>query len=178
MEPLRGGRLTKTIPPTVQAIWDSAPEDRKWTPAEWGLRWLWNQPEVSVVLSGMSTMEQVQENLASASRSGPGTLSTADLELIGRVREEYERLCPIPCTDCKYCLPCPSGVNIPRILEIYNDLAIYGDQRRARIVYGWLSDDERANLCIECGECLEKCPQSIEIPDWLKKAHEALCQEN
>lgn len=182
MEPLRGGRLTKSIPPTVQAIWDSAPagatpqgRPHTRTPAEWGLQWLWNQPKVSVVLSGMSTMEQVEENLASADRSGPGTLAEADLATVDRVRQEYERLCPIPCTDCKYCLPCPSGVNIPRILEIYNDLAIYGDQRRARLVYSWLSEGERANLCVECGECLEKCPQSIEIPDWLKKAHEALC---
>jgi predicted aldo/keto reductase-like oxidoreductase len=173
MEPIRGGRLSNNVPPTVQAIWDGAPVQR--TPAEWALQWVWNQPEVSLVLSGMSAMQHVEENLASAARSGPGTLTGEELALYGRVREEYERLCPIPCTDCKYCLPCPSGVNIPGVFEIYNELMMYGDERRARMVYGWLEEDERANLCIECGECLDKCPQSIEIPEWLKKAHEILC---
>ena len=86
------------------------------------------------------------------------------------MRSDYEELCPIPCTDCKYCLPCPSGVNIPGVFEIYNDLVMYGDEARAQMVYSWLEEDERANLCIECGECLEKCPQSIEIPDWLAKS--------
>jgi predicted aldo/keto reductase-like oxidoreductase len=175
MEPIRGGRLSSNIPPSVQAIWDSAPVGR--TPAEWALQWVWNQPEVSVVLSGMSTIEQVDENLVSADRSGPGTLTEKDLAMIDRVREAYEALCPIPCTDCKYCLPCPSGVNIPEVFEVYNDFIMYGDEQRAQMMYGWINEDERANLCVECGECLEKCPQGIEIPDWLKKAHEVLCQE-
>jgi uncharacterized protein len=176
MEPLRGGRLTKSLPPSVQAIWDGAPVQR--TPAEHALQWVWNQPEVSVVLSGMSTFEQVEQNVASADRSGPGTLSEEELALYGRVRETYEALCPIPCTDCKYCLPCPSGVNIPRIFDIYNDGVIYDNVERSRIVYSnFMSEDERASLCTQCGECLEKCPQQIEIPDWLAKAHEVLCQD-
>jgi predicted aldo/keto reductase-like oxidoreductase len=177
MEPLRGGRLTKSIPPSVQELWDTAPVQR--TPAEHALQWVWNQPEVSVVLSGMSTFEQVEQNVASADRSGAGTLSEEELTLYARVREEYEALCPIPCTDCKYCLPCPSGVNIPRVFDIYNDAVIYGSEEHARMVYNnFMSEDERANLCIECGECLEKCPQEIEIPDWLAKVHEMLCQED
>jgi predicted aldo/keto reductase-like oxidoreductase len=175
MEPLRGGRLTKSIPPGVQALWDDAPVTR--TPAEWGLHWVWNQPEVSLLLSGMSTIEHVKENLTSAGRSGIGTLTDEELALLARAREAYEALCAIPCTDCKYCLPCPSGVNIPRVFEIYNDLMMYGDEDRAQMVYGWLAEDQRANLCVECGECLEKCPQMIEIPDWLAKAHETLCKE-
>jgi predicted aldo/keto reductase-like oxidoreductase len=174
MEPIRGGRLSNHVPPTVQAIWDSAPVQR--TPAEWALQWVWNHPEVSLLLSGMSTMEHVVENVESAGRSGPGTLTDEELALIGRVREAYEALSAIPCTDCKYCLPCPSGVNIPRVFEIYNDLMMYGDEARARMFYGWLAEDQRANLCIECGECLEKCPQMIEIPDWLAKAHRVLCK--
>jgi predicted aldo/keto reductase-like oxidoreductase len=183
MEPIRGGRLAGKVPAAVQAIWDS------WTgaegvptytrsPAEWALQWVWNQPEVSLVLSGMTAMEHVVENLASAERSGVGTLTAEELALYDRVREEYEALCPIPCTDCKYCLPCPSGVNIPRVFDIYNDLMMYGDENRARMVYNaFMKEEERANLCIECGECLDKCPQMIEIPDWLAKAHEVLCQE-
>jgi predicted aldo/keto reductase-like oxidoreductase len=175
MEPLRGGQLTKSLPPSIQELWSSAPVQR--SPAEHALQWVWNQPEVSVVLSGMSTFEQVQENVASAHRSGVGTLTPEELTVYARVREMYEELCPIPCTACKYCLPCPSGVNIPRVFEIYNDAIIYDSADRAQMVYSnFMNEDERANLCIECGECLEKCPQEIEIPDWLKKAHEMLCQ--
>jgi predicted aldo/keto reductase-like oxidoreductase len=176
MEPIRGGRLSNYIPPSVQAIWDSSTIQR--TPADWALQWVWNQPEVSLLLSGMSTMLHVEENLLSAERSGPGTLTDDELALYDRVRQEYEALCPIPCTDCKYCLPCPSGVNIPRVFEIYNDLMMYGNENHAQMVYSnFMKEDERANLCIECGECLEKCPQMIEIPEWLAKAHEALCKE-
>lgn len=175
MEPLRGGLLTKNVPPVVQDIWDSAP--RKRTPADWALQWVWGHQEVSVVLSGMSTMVQVEQNVASASVSGPGTLTEEELALVTRVRDRYRELCRIPCTDCRYCLPCPSGVNIPRIFEIYNDAMIYGDEQQAQMSYLWLDEEERANLCVECGECLEKCPQEIEIPDWLAKAHELLCQE-
>jgi predicted aldo/keto reductase-like oxidoreductase len=175
MEPLRGGRLTKSVPLAVQAIWDDAPEKR--TPADWALQWLWNQPEVSVVLSGMSAMEHVEENIESVDRSGPGSLSLEELALYVRTREAYQALSPIPCTDCEYCLPCPNGVNIPRVFGIYNELMMYGDENRAQRVYGWLDENERANLCIECGECLEKCPQHIEIPDWLAKAHQVLCRE-
>jgi predicted aldo/keto reductase-like oxidoreductase len=173
MEPLRGGRLTKSVPPSVQAIWHSASIPRP--PAQWALDWVWNQPEVAVVLSGMSTMEQVEQNVAWAAQSRPGMLTEDDLEVIVQVRDAYESLCPAPCTDCQYCLPCPSGVKIPRILEIYNDLIIYGDLERSQRVYSWLGEAERANLCIKCGECLDKCPQKIEIPAWLAKAHEALC---
>ncbi|MGD8904817.1 MAG: aldo/keto reductase [Anaerolineae bacterium] len=176
MEPIRGGRLTKSVPLSVQALWDTAPVQR--TPAEHALQWVWNHPEVSIVLSGMSTFEQVEENVASAGRSGVGTLSEEELVLYDRLREAYEALCPVPCTDCKYCLPCPSGVNIPRVFDIYNDGVIYDNVERSQMVYNnFMSEDERASLCTQCGECLEKCPQQIEIPDWLAKAHEALCQE-
>jgi predicted aldo/keto reductase-like oxidoreductase len=176
MEPIRGGRLSNKIPPSVQTMWETAPVCR--SPAEWALQWVWNHPEVTVALSGMSTMEHVEENAASASRSAPGLLTAEELVLIDRVRAAYEALGPIPCTDCKYCLPCPSGVAIPRVFEIYNDLRMFSDEARARLVYGWLEEDERANLCIECGECLEKCPQSIQIPQWLATAHQSLCEED
>jgi len=175
MEPLRGGALARNTPPAVQALWDSAPRRR--TAADWALQWLWNQPEVSVVLSGMSTMEQVDENLVSASHSGVGTLAAEELTLVDRVREAYRALCAIPCTSCKYCLPCPSGVDIPEVFSIYNDLLMYGDENRSRMFYSWLDDKTRADKCAECGECLDKCPQHVEIPEWLKKAHEVLSQK-
>jgi predicted aldo/keto reductase-like oxidoreductase len=176
MEPIRGGRLSTRVPPSIQEIWDSAPTRR--TPAERALAWVWNQPEVSVALSGMSTMQHVEENIASAARCGVGTLSEAELAVYDEVRVAYQTLSPIPCTDCKYCLPCPNGVNIPGVFDIYNDLMMYGDDSRAQMVYNaFMKEDERADQCIECGECLEKCPQGIEIPDWLAKAHEVLCKE-
>lgn len=174
MEPIRGGQIANNVPPTVQAIWDSAPQRR--TPADFALQWVWDQPEVSLALSGMSAMEHVVENIASAEQSGIGTLSTEELAVVDRVREEYLDLCPIPCTECRYCMPCPSGVDIPRILRIYNELIIYNDLQRATRLYSFLSEGELASLCVECGECLEKCPQQIDVPDWLARAHEALCE--
>jgi uncharacterized protein len=176
MEPIRGGRLSNHIPPVVQKLWDSMPVAR--TPADIALQWVWNHPEISLLLSGMSTMEHVVQNIESAERSGPGTLTDAELYLIAQAREAYKVLSPIPCTDCKYCLPCPNGVNIPRVFEIYNELMMYGNDQGAQMVYNtFLEAEERADNCIECGECLEQCPQQIEIPDWLAKIHELLCQE-
>jgi hypothetical protein len=138
---------------------------------------VWNHPEVSLALSGMSTMEQVEQNIASASESGPGTLTEEDLAVIARARDEYQALSRIPCTDCRYCLPCPNGVNIPHVFEIYNDAMMYGDEQEARMSYAWLTEEERAEVCVECEECLEKCPQQIEIPHWLAKADRLLGQE-
>ncbi|MCX7683105.1 MAG: aldo/keto reductase [Anaerolineae bacterium] len=172
MEPLLGGRLVDP-PRPIQEVWDTAP--RKRTPADWALQWLWNQPEVSVVLSGMSTMEQVRENIASAAASGVGSLSEEELALIARVREKYRELCPIPCTRCGYCMPCPNGVNIPRNFEIYNEGAMYEKPEHARIVYTrWFPEPERANMCIACRICEDKCPQRIPISDWMPLVHQVL----
>jgi predicted aldo/keto reductase-like oxidoreductase len=177
MEPLRGGKLSKEPPPAVAKVWAKAYREMK--PVEWGLQWVWNQPEISVALSGMSTMEQVVENVAIAGRSGPGTLNDKDLVLIDRVRKAYRGLTPIPCTDCKYCQPCPHGVDIPRVFQFYNDAVIYDDFATARRMYNgpFFKPESRADKCEECNECLEKCPQHIQIPDWLKKAHAALKTE-
>jgi predicted aldo/keto reductase-like oxidoreductase len=122
----------------------------------------------------MSSAEQVEQNVASASRSGPGALTDDELALIARVRDKYREICPIPCTKCEYCLPCPNEVNIPRIFEIYNEAVMYNEYGSARMSYTWLEEKERADQCVECLECEEKCPQNIDISDWLKKAHELL----
>jgi len=176
MEPLRGGTLAKNPPPSVAAIWAEAPNKR--TPAEWALLWVWNHPEVSTVLSGMSKMEQVEENVRIAEVSAPPCLTPEESALFERVREEYRRLSPIPCTNCKYCMPCPNEVNIPEILALYNDAFKYGDVKRARILYTIrVAEGERADRCLECGECEEKCPQGIPISEWIKKADELLAPQ-
>jgi predicted aldo/keto reductase-like oxidoreductase len=173
MEPLRGGLLAGTVPEQVQRLWDIAAVRR--TAADWALQWVWNQPEVSLALSGMSTLQQVEENLASAARSAPGSLTTEELALIAQARETYLALCQIPCTDCRYCQPCPNGVAISRIFEIYNEATMYDATARSRMAYQqWVREEERANCCLECGECEAKCPQGIQIMDWLDKAHEFL----
>ena len=176
MEPLRGGSLTQKAPDAVTALWDEASTQR--SQADWALQWLWSQPEVSLCLSGMSTLQHVEENLESADRSGVGTLSEDDLELVDRVREAYRALSPIPCTDCQYCQPCPSGVKIPRIFSSYNAAMMYGDHARYRMGYSQFTEPaDRADNCVECGQCEAACPQQIQIIEWLKKAHAFLTED-
>jgi predicted aldo/keto reductase-like oxidoreductase len=176
MEPLRGGDLAGRIAPRIKALWSIYPGRR--TPAEWALRWLWHQPGVSMVLSGMSTMEQVKDNVRYASRSRIGALSTKELALVARVQRAYRRLRGIPCTGCEYCLPCPSGVAIPRNFALYNDWCMFPGSDQARLVYQtWMSPESRASACKECGECVPKCPQQLAIPELLKKVHAALSDQ-
>ncbi|MFC1857444.1 aldo/keto reductase [Thermodesulfobacteriota bacterium] len=176
MEPIRGGQLAKEPPERIKNLWGDALNRR--TLPEWALQWVWNHPEVSVVLSGMSTMQQVEENVAFAERSAPVSLTEEELALIDRVREAYRNLAPIPCTNCMYCMPCPNGVNIPRIFEIYNDAIVHGDLPTARLFYRGpfvgLKEEQRADRCIECKECEEVCPQEIPVTEWLPKAHDLL----
>ena len=123
----------------------------------------------------MSTMPQVEDNLRIAAKSRPGFLSPADLKVIDRIRAAYQSLSPIPCSNCRYCQPCPNNVEIPRIFQMYNDAIMYDDIKSGQFAYNgpFIAQDQRADQCVECGECLEKCPQKIEIPEWLKKAHAA-----
>jgi predicted aldo/keto reductase-like oxidoreductase len=175
MEPLRGGQLTKEQPAPVAKIWAGAP--RKRSLADWALRWVWHHPEVAVVLSGMSTLQQVEENVAIAEQAEAGTLSPEELGIFDEVRRAYRGLSPVDCTGCRYCMPCQSGVNIPRIFEIYNDAVIYDDLRVARFLYRGptgLKEAERGDKCNACGTCEDLCPQQIPIQEWLGKAHELL----
>jgi uncharacterized protein len=172
MEPIRGGQLAKAPSPSVSALWDRAPHRR--TPADWALQWVWDQPEVSLVLSGMSTMAQVRENVGSASISGAGSLTDTERGLFEAVRTAYHDLIPIPCTGCGYCQPCPSNVTIPRILALYNDAVMYDDAQGARNHYHFIDEAQRAASCVQCGECEPKCPQRLPIREWLEKANELL----
>ena len=171
MEPLKGGRLAIEIPPgPVKKVFDRSQSPR--TPAEWALQWLWNQPEVGLVLSGMSTMEQVEQNLASASRSGVGSLSTEDIEIVADARNAWQGLAPVACTHCEYCLPCPSDVMIPQVFKIYNNAVMFNQQEQGRTAYkNQIPDNSQADACIECGTCETLCPQNLTIIDYLKDAH-------
>jgi len=175
MEGLRGGRLAKTFP-AVKSIWST--EGAKWKPAGWALQWLWNQPEVSVVLSGMHTMNVVEEDLDYADISGTGSLNEGDLKLINKVRNAMEYLNPIPCTSCQYCMPCPNGVNIPLNFEMYNRVSTYNELKKSKFEYeNWTLESEKAARCIQCDECLPKCPQSIPISTWMPIVDDVLAND-
>ncbi len=173
MEPIAGGMLAITPPKEIQAIWDTA--EVKKTPAEWALRWVWNQPEVSVVLSGMSTMTQVIENVESANRSAPNTLTEKELELISGVRQKYQTYGLIGCTGCRYCTPCPHGVEIPDIFTLYNEhyTKRLDSKAREEVVNKYresVPPEGRAKNCAKCGECEDKCPQKLPIRNLLQDA--------
>ncbi len=171
MEPLFGGTLANP-PESIQDIWGSIDPQR--SPVDLALRWLWNKPEVSLVLSGMSTLEQVQQNVESASRSGIGLLNQQEMDLIARAQEAYKALSPIPCTKCGYCLPCPNGVNIPNNFELYNHATLFKGSSAVlcRNLYHSLSETERASACLDCGTCEEKCPQQIPVGTMLRQVSE------
>jgi predicted aldo/keto reductase-like oxidoreductase len=171
MEPLRGGLLARKPPSEIDAIWDEA-KDKK-TPVEWALRWIWNHPEVTVVLSGMNEESQIHDNIQYAEDAEPYSLSTEDLELIKRVSVQFYKLMKVGCTGCHYCMPCPSGVNIPTCFEYYNHMHMYKDINWAKLSYlarvgGLFSDPSKASQCEKCGECEEKCPQKLPIQDLLE----------
>jgi hypothetical protein len=172
MEPLRGGALANP-PKAVREVFDAYPAKR--SPAEWGLRWIWNQPEVSLVLSGMSNMAQLEENLKIASAAEVGCMGAAELETMAAARKKFEERTAIPCTRCAYCMPCPNGVNIPMNFELYNTAEIYDDLRAARFRYmRFMDESERADKCVVCRVCEKKCPQKIRIGDWMPKAAKLL----
>lgn len=175
MEPLRGGKLVSNLPKEVYDAFNKASVKR--TPAEWAFRWLWNQPEVTVVLSGMNSMEMLNENLSVASTAEANTFSTADLEIFKKVRTILNDKIKIPCTGCNYCMPCPAGVDIPTCFTCYNDREIEG-KMGAFVKYimqtSLKSKAQNASLCTKCGKCEKHCPQKIEIRKELKTVSKAM----
>jgi len=165
MEPLRGGRLVNNLPEEV--IQEFKRYDEKRSPAEWALRWIWNHPEVNVVLSGMGTEAQTEENIQIASDARANSLSEKELEIFENVKAILHEKTKIPCTACGYCMPCPSGVNIPGCFSAYNDKYLLKG-KRSRWKYmqalGVMSKKPSyASVCIECGKCEKHCPQNIAI---------------
>jgi predicted aldo/keto reductase-like oxidoreductase len=168
MEPIKGGKLAVTPPKEVQAIWDKA--EIKRSPAEWALQWVWNLPEVSVVLSGMSNMQQVKENLTYADRSGPGNLKPQELSLYKEVKDAYNKLGFVGCTACQYCMPCPQDVDIPGILDQYNEFHLKGEGEEAKANY-WekIKPENHSSNCVACGICEESCPQNLPIRKFMNE---------
>ena len=176
MEPLRGGLLSGDVP-AIRGHIRNAPVRR--TPSEWGLRWVWNHPEVTVVLSGMNAMEQVTENLACAAQGLPDSLSPGELAVVEKMRDTFASRVKIPCTGCRYCMPCTNGVDIPSCFMYYNQAYTYDAREKATGVYLWALNGSFsggiagfASCCVQCGECEGKCPQGLPIREYLQDVGE------
>lgn len=174
MEPLRGGRLAN-LPDTALQELNTFPVKR--TPVQWALRWLWNQPQVTCVLSGMNSMEQVQDNIATASDVIAGEFGEAEEALLKRVAECINAKMKVGCTGCRYCMPCPKGVDIPGTFAAYNrrySEGWFSAVKEYLMCTGLRKDTCEASKCIQCGKCETHCPQHIEIRKELKAASKVL----
>ena len=165
MEPLRGGRLVNALPKAAKAIFASAEPHR--SPAEWGLRWIWNHPEVTVVLSGMNDIAQVEENVRIASDATADALTEKDLEIFEKVKKSINQHMKVPCTGCGYCMPCPVGIEI-------NNCARMSLLLRRSPSAGHLSPEGQAKMkkiedCLHCGACKSKCPYGLDTPKLLEE---------
>ncbi len=175
MEPLRGGKLVNLLPDKAKE--KIAQYEKGYTPAELGLRWLWNQPEVTCVLSGMNSVEMVQENCRIAADAKADTFTKEDFHLIEQVKTIISESELVGCTGCRYCMPCPKGVDIPALFRCYNMTALES-KSAARFEYaqtvGLKDEPAFASQCVQCGKCEHHCPQSIPIREMIKKADKAL----
>ena len=175
MEPLRGGRLVNMLPEAAKKI--MANFQTKRTPAQWGFRWLWNQKEVTVVLSGMNSMQMVRENVESASVAEVGELTAQDHAMLSQVVEAINANMKVGCTGCGYCMPCPKGVDIPGIFSLYNR---WYSENKTAAKWDYIKcttlrkESSAASNCIGCGKCEKHCPQKIEIRAMLKDARKDL----
>lgn len=172
MEPVKGGKLADPSE-EIKNIWNQSKIKR--TPAEWALRWLYNFEEVSVVLSGMSTMEQVLENIETADKSPAKSLSSKELEIVDEVTKIYKDKIKVGCTSCEYCMPCPYNVSIPNIFDLYNNMHVYDTEKQSKESYTSLVEKGKdSSKCVECGACESICPQHLTIIQYLKDAENAL----
>lgn len=171
MEPLRGGRLANMLPKKALAC--MADSDRDWSPAAWGFHWLWDQEGITCVLSGMNSVEMVEENLKNAYASGTGILTEADRAVLRDVKDAINEGLRVNCTGCGYCMPCPQGVDIPGNFRCLNEIAVDGKKKAAKEYFQVLTVRKtpgNASRCIGCGKCEKRCPQSIPIREKLKEA--------
>lgn len=172
MEPLKGGKLAVKVPETVRNILPK--NDKNMTPAWWALRWIWNQKEVTLLLSGMNSVKQLDENISIADGIPTDSMAEEELHVIENARDEFRKLIKVDCTACEYCLPCPNGVNIPRNFQLYNSAYMYDDIQESKKGYESMSESEKASSCIECGRCESLCPQHIAIRKHLKDVQATL----
>lgn len=175
MEPLRGGKLVDLLPEQAKTL--IREDERGWTPAEWAFRWLWNQPEVTCVLSGMNSLPMVEENVRIAGEVQTGKMTARDFATIEAVKAEINRNIKVGCTGCAYCMPCPKGVDIPTAFRCYNRM--YTENRNAgRLEYMQIVSlqKEMSDIrnCVECGKCEMHCPQHLPIRQKLKEAQREL----
>ena len=169
MEPLRGGRLVNNIPHEIEKLWNMA--EKKRTPVEWALQYLWNRDDVDCVFSGMTSLEQVKKNIRLASKED--IISDYDQELIREVARTYKTFLGNRCTRCGYCMPCPYGVDIINCLTEYNIAHMMNDPKASAMQYfSLIGDDSRADSCVDCKECIPFCTQMIDIPHELQKVYE------
>ena len=174
MEPLRGGTLAN-LPDGARKLVEKDGSGR--SAAEWAFRWLWNQPEVTCVLSGMNSEEMVLENCRAAGEADAGEFTEEDFKLIDDIKAEIQRLVKVGCTGCRYCMPCPRGVDIPGIFRCYNHMYTEGKGKaRTEFIQAIALQDNPglASLCVGCGKCEKHCPQNIPIITKLKEADKAL----
>ncbi len=171
MEPLRGGYFFNNVPVGVRELVNAYPDKRSLI--EWCFRWLYNMPEVSVILSGTKTLEQLKDNLRIFEKAAPDVMTEEEQRLIKKIQEEYESRKNIGCTGCRYCVPCPRGVGIPEIFKLYNSYELVKPHAIDRLVYknAMLPSGTGADRCTACGVCMRHCPQNLDIPALLKKAH-------
>ena len=176
MEPLRGGKLVNLLPEGAKKL--IAANSKKRSAAEWALRWLWEQPEVTCVLSGMNSIAMVEENVRIASEVRPHEFTDEDREMIENIKQEINRTIKVNCTGCQYCMPCPKGVDIPGTFRCYNELYTEKEKRSARFEYiqttGLQKERKDAYQCVECGKCEQRCPQQLAIRKHLKEARKKL----
>ena len=175
MEPLRGGKLVKNLPAEAEKVFAEYPVRR--TPAQWAFRWLWNQPEVTVVLSGMNTQEMVLDNVQTASDAQTGELTAEDEAMLKRVVDAIHAKLQVGCTGCGYCMPCPKGVDIPGTFAAWNRYhaeSKFSGFREYMMCTALRKNPASASQCIGCGKCERHCPQNIQIRDMLKKAGKEL----
>lgn len=171
MESLRGGKLVDLLPEKAKKL--IAENKKGYSPAEWAFRWLWNQPQVTCVLSGMNSVDMVEENIRVAGEVQVGEFTEEDNRMIEAIKDEISRNIKVMCTGCAYCMPCPKGVDIPGLFRCYNQM--YTEKKSAgRFEYaqviGLRKTPAFATQCIGCGKCEQHCPQHISIRDELKRA--------
>ena len=175
MEPLRGGRLVNQLPDSAKKLF--AEDAHGWTPAQWSFRWLWDQPEVTVVLSGMNTSEMVDDNVQTATAAQPGHFGEKEQELLKEVIKAFNATVKVGCTGCGYCMPCPKGVDIPGTFNAYNRRYQDGWFQALREYFmctAFRQNSAAASNCIGCGKCEKHCPQGIQIRQNLKDAQKVL----